>query len=149
MNVDCGSDAEELMNSRKIKVSFPPARGGASKNNVRDVLFVHELRDRFRYAFARHLHYRRSHILSEAKIRVQSLLIGFTGVLAHVGVDDKKFPVDGFSHARSTGDQVLSSGIRTDADGDALPNRDGPVVESLLTMLLQAAVHGLSYLTEG
>src|SRR6266851_10466548 len=42
--------AQKLMDRRKIKISFPAPRGGASENNLRDMFLVDKLRDRLGHA---------------------------------------------------------------------------------------------------
>src|SRR4029077_4114685 len=129
--------AQKLMDRRKIEISFPAPRGGASENNLRDVFLVNKFRERLGHTLPFQPHHGCTNVFREAHIRGQSSLICFAGVLPQVGVDNKEFGIHGLRHTRPASDQILRRGIRADAYGNAFANRDRA---SIVSCLLLSAV---------
>src|SRR4029077_16115253 len=80
--------AQKLMDRRKIEISFPAPRGGASENNLRDVFLVNKFRDRLGHTLPLKPHHGCPNVLCEANIRGQGSLIRIARVLSQIGVDN-------------------------------------------------------------
>src|SRR5271157_5957013 len=87
-------------------------------------------------------------MLGETDVVVQGLLVFGAGVAADVNVNDVELAADRLRHPGTTRDQILRSGIRADADRDALANRGSLFDSFFREVCVQAAVHHVGYLPE-
>src|SRR5258708_3754382 len=142
---------QKLMDRRKIKISFPAPRRGASENNLRDVFLVDKFRERLGHTLPFQAHHGCPNVFREANIRGQGSLVRFARVLTQVGVDDKEFGIHGLRHTRPASDQVLGGRIRADAYRNAFAdgNRASVVIFLLLSaVLFKALIHLLRHLAQ-
>src|SRR5450759_4775188 len=138
------------MDCRKIEISLPAARGGASKDHLRDVFLVDEFRYGVGHALSLQPRHRRANGFGEANVRGQRSLIGFARVLPQVGVDDKELGIHRLGHARPARHQILRRWVRTDADRDAFADGNRrSIVRLPFAVLFQAQIHLLGHLAQG
>src|SRR6266852_4021575 len=151
VHVHCRRVAQKLMDRRKIEISFPAPRGGASENNLRNVFLVHKFRDCLGYTLPFKPHHGCANVLRETHVRGQGSLIRFARVLSQIGVDNKELGIHGLRHTCSASDQILRRRIRADAYGNAFADGDRASIVIFLLLsavLFQALIHRLGYLAQ-
>src|SRR5579864_1570052 len=82
----------------------------------------------------------RAKVLREANVFRQRLLVLRSGVAADVDIKDIELTAHRAGHPRTTGDQILCSRIRTDADGNTLAYSVRRLCPVLFQKSVQAAV---------
>ena len=118
-------------------------RGGAAKDDFGNVFFANKLGDRGSHVGALKAHDLRAHVLREAQIAFQALLVGFALVAARIHVHDEELRAKALRHAGSTGDKILSRRIGTDADGDPLANGNAALFALLVAKGFKVVVDRL------
>src|ERR1700719_83535 len=128
VHVHRGGVSKKLVYRGKIEISLPPLGRRPSENHLSNVILAYEFRNLCRNNLSLALNDLRAHTLGETNVVCQGTLVLVTFVRARVYIEYEQIAIQCLGHARSTRNQILRCGIRTDAHSNLLAHLQRPAV---------------------
>src|SRR5580765_317937 len=99
MNIDRRRVAKEALNRREVEIALPSSTSRTAENDLRDVIFAHQLRETVSNAPARAANDPSSQIFGEADIFRQGLLVLRASIPTDIDIKDEELAIHCLRHA--------------------------------------------------